>query len=239
MVVRKSANEAAAGDEQVSPAGELRSVACPKCAQLLETPVVTTLLPESDQLLELFAGTLNRPTCPHCGTQFVVDETLVYRDAENAFIAYLVAMPEDGDTSAIEQEIDCMATDISSSEGTERPTVRVAFSRSEFIEKIALHNDGYDDRLIEYTKLQVMKNLESEEINHRQHRLLFDFSNADPDIIAFIVFDRESNQPVSRMHVRRDDYDALVDEFTGSSQLMLELDMLFPSCYVTCDRLIG
>ena len=224
---------------QAAAAADPRSVACPKCGTVVDTSVVSTLLAGSDQLKALFAGTLNRPECPECGTLFLIDKPLVYRDTASAFIAYQVAMPEDGDTSAIEQEIDCMATDISSSEETERPTVRVTFTRSDFIEKIALRNDGYDDRLIEYAKFQLLKSLDSEELNHRRHRLLFDFSNQNPDIIAFIVFDRENNQPVSRVHVQHGDYDALLEEFTSSTQLMLELDALFPSCYVSCDRLIG
>jgi len=234
MPARKSMKTAPVADVT-----RARSVTCPKCGTVLDTVVTTTLLPGSPGFMALFAGTLNRPECLNCGTLFLIDEPLVYRDTASAFIAYQVAMPDDGDTSAIEQEIDCMATDISSHEETERPTVRVTFTRSDFIEKITLRNDGYDDRLIEYAKFQLLKTLASEELNHNRHRLLFDFSNQNPDIIAFIVFDRENNQPVSRVHVQHGDYDALLEEFTSSTQLMLELDALFPSCYVSCDRLIG
>lgn len=234
MPARKSTKKA-----PTATATNVRSVACPKCGTVLDTVVTTTLLPGSPDIKALFAGTLNRPECPHCGTLFLIDEPLVYRDTASAFIAYQVAMPDDGDTSAIEQEIDCMATDISSREETERPTVRATFTRSDFIEKIALRSAGYDDRLVEYAKFQLFKNIPEKQLNQNRHRLLFDFSNQDEDKIVFIVFDRELNKPVSQVHLPSSDYLALLDEFLNSPELMLELDALFPSCYVSCDRLIG
>jgi hypothetical protein len=215
------------------------SVVCPLCGETLRTLITTTLLPGSAALKDFFAGKLNCPQCPHCGGNFPVDVSLIYRDAESVFIAFLLELPEDGDTRALEQEVDCLATDISLKEETERPTVRLCFTRSELIEKIALRQSGYDDRLIEYAKFQLFKSIPEEKLNQNRHRLLFDYSNQDEDKLVFIVFDREENEPLSQVHVPSSDYQALRDEFLNSPELMLELDTLFASCYVSCERLMG
>jgi hypothetical protein len=85
----------------------------------------------------------------------------------------------------------------------------------------------------------LFKNLGEDKLNPSEHRLLIDFSNKDEDKLAFIIYDRETNQPISALHVPKAEFDSLVKEFTENEQLLAELDTLFPSCYVSVERLFG
>ena len=191
------------------------TVVCPHCGHRMSTQVTTVIRHDDAKALEaLFKGTLNRVRCAKCGHDFLVDTTLIYRDDENPFIVYYI--------DDVRFTYDA---------GT------VTFP--DFIEKISLRRLGLDDRLIEYAKHQLFSNLGDERLNSSAHRLLVDFSNKDADKLAFIVYDRETNRPISSLHVPMEEFNNLVKEFSVNDQLMNELDTLFPSCYVSVDRLFG
>ena len=46
----------------------------------------------------------------------LVETPLVYLDGQTSFIVYLLEPPEDGNTEALEREVDCMATEVFSRE---------------------------------------------------------------------------------------------------------------------------
>ena len=216
------------------------TVACPHCGHRISTQVTTVIRHDDTKALDaLFKGTLNRVRCPKCTHDFLVDTTLIYRDDENPFSVYYVDIPEDADLHTYEREIDVMATEAAMKENLDRPTVRLTVSLPDFIEKISLRRMGLDDRLIEYAKHQLFSNLGEDRLNSSAHRLLVDFSNKDESKLAFIVYDRETNRPISSLHVPMEEFNNLVKEFSVNDQLMNELDTLFPSCYVSVDRLFG
>ena len=51
---------------------ETEVLQCPHCHQEMSVELVSVLHPGDKELKELFAGTLNRPTCPKCGTPMVL-----------------------------------------------------------------------------------------------------------------------------------------------------------------------
>ena len=212
-------------------------VTCPKCGRKLQTEV-TTVIRENDETAwkALLSKTLNTCTCPDCGTKFMVERPLIYRDIAHPFIVYYVDAPDDGNRD-LEQQIDAMAEEISAQEGIDKPVVRLTLTIWDFIEKIFIWRMGYDDRLIEFAKQQLFRNTDLDKLSRTQHRLLLDFSNEDSDKLVFIVFDRETNAPVGRMHVPLEEFHKLTDEFQGNEQLMHELEILFPTCLVSVERL--
>jgi len=213
-------------------------IRCPQCATRFETGLVRVLHPTSPSLKRLFAGTLNRPTCPSCGTIFQIDvEQLIYKDPETPYILIQTTEPEESESEDLEQEIDCMGTETAYQEGLERPIVRLVFNREDFLEKIFLHNCGLDDRLIEYAKFQLFQNTGGTDLMRKQHRLLYDFSNSDDIKMQFIVFDRESAKPCAYLHLPMEDFLNMMNEFEQNENLQLELERIFPNCVVTVDRL--
>ena len=217
-----------------------KTVICPCCGHSMAKEITTVIRHDDHKTLEsLFRGTLNRVHCNKCKQDFNIPQTLTYRDDENPFIVYYIDIPDDADIHTYEREIDVMASDVAMKENLERPTVRLTVTLPDFIEKISLRRLGLDDRLVEYAKHMLFSNLGKDRLNSSMHRLLVDFSNKDQDKLAFIVYDRETNSPVSSLHVPMEEFTNLVREFSNNDQLMNELDTLFPSCYVSVDRLFG
>ncbi len=213
-------------------------VKCPKCGKEFRAEPVTAIIPDDGNLRKLLDGSLNKVKCAACGVEFALETPLTYRDKANSFIVFCLQPPEDGNTESIENDVDAMATDAAMNEGIARPTVRLTFSRPDFIEKIMLHNAGYDDRLIEFAKLQLFRSLDELQLSRSRHRLLFDFSKTDDQSLMFIVYDRDELKAVNAVQVPMDDFRSLEEELEKNADLQKELDAAFPGCYVSADRLL-
>ncbi|MBR0457602.1 MAG: hypothetical protein IJJ26_00035 [Victivallales bacterium] len=215
------------------------TVKCPKCGTAQEVELYTTLHAGDPAMNLLLRGTLNRPTCLACGTIFLVDKTITYSEDEPPFIVYQMSEPEDGAASQqLENEVDAMATDIFYKENLPRPTVRLTFDRPDFIEKIAIHKLGFDDRLIEYAKLQLYRTLEEPQLDRSQHKLMFDWSHCDDQNMFFLIFDKETLKPVNAIQVPMAEFHALEHALTTDENVLRELDAAFPGCHVSAERLL-
>ncbi len=213
-------------------------IQCPKCASRIKVAIIRVLHPGSPAMKKLLQGTLNCPKCSKCKTVFQVNvQQLIFKDPETAFMLVQTQLPDEDRIEDLEQEIDCLATDVAFQENLERPTVRLVFNREDFLEKISLHLRGLDDRLIEYAKFQLFQNTGGVSLLPEKHRLLYDFSNSDEIKMQFIVFDRESGKPWASLHLPMTDFQAMVAEFEKNDSLKLELERIFPNCVVHVDRL--
>lgn len=211
---------------------------CPNCQTKVTARLVTAVYPSDKHLANLLKGTLNRCRCAKCETEFRIDTPMTFTDREKGVIIYLHEPPEDGYTEEIEQEIDCQATEMFSQQNLPRPTIRVTFNHADFVEKICLHILGFDDRLIEFAKYQLLKNMPGDKLSVFQHKLLLDFSNTDNNKLIFLVFDRESKSPLTQVHIPFQDFQALTEEFADNPQMWQELETVFPNCYVSVDRIL-
>ena len=212
-------------------------VHCPKCGQGLTARHVDAVAYGTPDFQKLLAGTLNCCKCPSCGTVFHVSGQLIYRESDPPFILVQHEMPVDGDTEAIEKDVDVIVTTVAADHNQPRPVVRLVFCREDFLEKIFLHRDGHDDRMIEYVKYQLFQGGTDKLLSRRKYRLLYDFSAHDVDDLVFAVFDRETMKPVNCLKVPRLEYSRQCEEFDLNPDLQKQLDMLFPNCVVSVDRL--
>ena len=217
-----------------------KRVTCPKCGKKIMVDVISCIHENDESAWKaLLAHRLNTCVCPDCGTSFMVNEPLTYCDKNNPFIlTYINDDGEEENTFELEHWFDETADEMAEREGIEKPVVRLTTTIWDFIEKIFIWRMGLDDRLIEFAKQQLFRNTDLDKLSRSQHRLLLDFSATDGEKLVFLVFDRETNQPVGRMHVPMEEFRKLTDEFQGNNQLMNELNTLFPSCIVSVDRLI-
>ena len=222
-----------------SSVSENRIVHCPHCGADVSAKIVSVIVPEDEKAMAaLYAGSLNCPLCKACHNRFAVSSPLVYKDAEHALIITQMEAPVDGNTSELEMELDCLATDMAVEQGIARPTVRLTVNRPDFIEMVSLFRAGMDDRLIEYAKSQLFRNIDESRLSIRRHRLFYDFTNPDETKLVFLVYDKEAECNVTAVHVPMEDFRTLEKEFAESDELKLELDSLFPSCVVSVERLI-
>ncbi len=211
---------------------------CPKCGKDVECKVVEVLEPGDEALKKLFRSELNLQTCPFCKARFMASHTMVYKEKEPPYLVFLEQYPEDDDVEALEQQIDDIATDASNEGNSEKPEVRVVFSLPDFLEKIALRNAGLDDKLIEYAKLQLFRNMEEIQLSRSQHRLLYDFTHSNEDVLMFAVYDRNTNTPVNMLQVPMDEFHSLELALQADDEALAQLHAAFPGCYVSADRLL-
>lgn len=183
-------------------------------------------------------GALNRVQCPECESTFILDVPVLYRDDDDRFLVYLMPLDNRANWAAAENRM---------REITERlfddpsitPTCRLVFNRGDLIEKIALHERGLDDRVVEYVKYQLYRNpYWDEPIDPVRHRLLFDFSSAEKENLSFLIFDRESGEAIAGTHLPMEDYAEVQKTFLGNFKLQGEFSRLFPGYYVNVDRLL-
>ncbi len=208
---------------------------CPRCGGKMKLPAAVILRPETKALRELFAGTLNIFPCTACGVKFNLQVPLTFSDQGNACLIHCVETADAQKRAAAKKQLRKLAGEVAA--GLEPPDCRLTFSRRRFIEKIALHLQDLDDRVVEYVKYQMYRRPDGG-LDHVRQELLFDFSQEDTAKLAFIVFDRETGAAQSGVHIPMDVYDEMRDTLQRDDAMALELEQLFDEYEVTVDTLL-
>lgn len=217
----------------------VRVVECPRCDTPREVIPVTVLHPEDETLAELFAGRLNVVACAQCGASFALEVPVLFRDDETRHLVYFLPLEDparwqeaEGQMAALTQKV------FADVPGVDPPTCRLAFRRSDFVEKIAILLHGLDDRVVEYVKYQLFHHpTKAFGLDPVRQRLLFDFSQEDDENLAFLVFERETNQASARTHLPMETYREIAAMLLDNQALEEELSQLFPGAYVSVERL--
>lgn len=196
----------------------------------------TTVRPGESALDELFHGELNKAVCSHCGTEFLLQVPVVFRDDEGRYLVYCLPVDNKHADQQVEDQMESLTDEVFSEFDTEDvPDCRLTLNRRQFIEKIAIHLKGLDDRLIEYVKYQLYQ---KGEIDAVRSELLYDFSDNDPTRIQFLIFDRETGEASAGADLPREVYDELAETFLSDEGLAEEVEKLFPSYNVTVEKLL-
>ena len=145
---------------------------------------------------------------------------------------------EEDEAIALALQVDESASETAREAGLPRPAVRLVFNRPDFLEKIALHQQELDDRVVEFAKYQLF-NGGAEGLDPKRHRLLFDFAQKDGSCLGFLIYDRKSGRPIRVLQVPMKEFEALRDEIGANAALRQELDHCFPGCRVDVDILLN
>lgn len=141
---------------------------------------------DEDAIQMICDGIFFEHSCPNCGHRYQFVDSLIYYDREKkTMICYVDSVM---DLARVYQTLEDTAQEIKNL--FEEAVIRVATSQNEFREKIMLHRDGLDDRIIElmkYWALQVLRgeghNQEFEDIRcslSDEKKLCIDFIGSDP-----------------------------------------------------------
>ena len=207
-------------------------VRCPSCSSKTSCQPVTTIREGTNELNDLFVGALNKVKCTACSVEFLVDIPLIYRHDKRPFLAYYAPLtPEEQMQEAISQVEKLYQKNFEGLPNGDMPKCRITFSRKDFIEKIAIHQWEYDDRLIEYIKYQLFQHSTKGLDPHRMD-LLFDFSTSNNDHLSFLAFDRQTGQAVYSLKFLNSDYIHLVEHFLQNSEMEIRLNQLYRNYYV-------
>ena len=222
----------------MEPIPENPQVNCPQCGHQQDVHPVTVLAPGDEELHDLFEGQLNQVTCETCQTTFLLDVPIVYRDDEERFLIYYLPLDDRERRDQAEEHMARVTeTVFGRNEQEQAPDCRLVHTRRRFIEKIAIHEDGLDDRIIEYIKYQLY-NHPDKDVDAVRTQLFYDFTHADEHRIPFILFDRETGEPQASAHVPTSLYQELRQTFMTDAEMTEELNKLFPGTRVTVEKLL-
>ncbi len=218
---------------------QVRIIECPKCDAPQEVVPVTVLRPGDEALSALFAGQLNVVTCAHCSTAFTLNVPVLFRDDEGPCLIYFLPLEDASKWREAEEQMAELTRKVFAEEPElMAPTCRLTLRRSDFVEKIALHFRGLDDRVVEYVKYQLLHHPGGDfGLDPVRQRLLFDFSRDNDENLAFLVFERETNEATARTHLPMETYREVAEMLLGNEALNEELDQLFPGAYVSVERM--
>lgn len=176
------------------------TVTCPSCRREGEfTHYKTINITENPQLRSrIFDRSIFKYVCPHCGETITVSYDCVYIDTENK---YCVALMPDADAD----EIDGISA--------EDYTVRIVHSINSFIEKIALFEDGIDDRVCELCKLFLEESYE-EQNNAELMAAYYSGRDTENDNIHFFLIGDEAGNCETTLSMQS--YRNILEIFSGS-----------------------
>ena len=217
---------------------ENQTVKCPACSHQTPCRTVSTITKGTKELTALFGGDLNKTTCKSCFVEFLVEIPLIYRDDKARFLVYYSPLTRDDQLSEITQFMEKLDSQLFEGlSSQEKPICRLTLSRRDFIEKIAIRQHGYDDRLIEYIKYQLFQHSKKGLDPHRMD-LLFDFSNTNNKHLGFLAFDRTTKEAVYSLNFLHADYDHLGEYFLRKNEMEIRLNRLFKKYFVHVSSLL-
>jgi len=194
--------------------------------------------PHTADLEALLRGSLNRRECAACGQAFVLDAPVVFRDDETPCLIYFLPEADAGRRARAAGEMAGLAATAFAEAGNVPPVCRIAFTRRQFIEKVALHLRGLDDRLIEYIKYQMFRNPQ-QKVSAASSELFYDFSPGHSDRLSFLVFERGTGAATGVARLPLTVYDELAAGLAGDGALGKELGRLFPGPHVNVEDLLA
>ena len=209
---------------------------CPNCNFEISQEI-TTVINMGDQALEdLLNGYLNRVVCNQCATDFFYETPIIFKDEQNGYFIYFMPAPEGLPWTVAENNMQSVIEKAFEDMHGEEPELRLTLSKQAFIEKIAIHLNELDDKIVEYFKFQIFNTEAS--INPTSHELLYDFSSSNDEFIEFTVFDKKEKRPVSNNRAPMTIYNQFQELF-NSDNPPVQLEQLFRGYYVHTDVLFN
>mgnify|MGYP002631482499 CR=1 FL=1 len=210
---------------------------CPSCKGEFPFKPQTVLRPGSPEVTALLQGKLNRVQCPHCKYQYLHPEPLLFRDDAERYLVYYLPRQLFGELSEAQDKLSSLYESIFGElPEADQPRCRLTVARNQFIEKLVIHQHGLDDRLVEYVKYQLFQH--SPGLDAAKHDVLYDFQGSTPELIQFVVFERDNGQPQYALSFQRAAYEELRAYFLGSPEMEAELNDLFPPRFVHVEELV-
>ena len=186
---------------------------CPYCGREMTIRVYDSVNAQTDPDLResCISGDIFRHSCSKCGTDFMVQNNLVYTDSENKFVLWLSNEEVNGQLSQIAEAL-----------ARQGYRMRRCGTLREFTEKIQIFEDGIDDIAVELAKYDSF----IEYINNRQ---------GNPEDVTSVEY-QNTNDGVMKINVRCDDkglsflipYAMLEEEISAESDLFAVDETTFP-----------
>ncbi len=176
-------------------------ITCPACCteQVFRTCPVIDVQKDSELKEGIFNRDIFRFVCPECGEEILVAYNCTYIDRDNNFMVALIT--DDGEASV--ETSDC--------------TLRIVRTINEFVEKIALMEDGIDDRIVELYKIMLEDQFEEERQGVELLGIYYGGQDFEKKSLVFYII--TGNAENVRAILSFDTYEAIAKQFDESPEM--------------------
>ena len=171
------------------------TVCCPACLTEgdFNIPVFIDIEEDPDLKEDIFNRNIFKFTCPECGEEILVSYGLTYLDNDKNFMVTLIP-----DKEELTMDTTCYL-------------LRVVRSINEFVEKIALMEDGIDDRVVELYKIMLEDQFEEERQGSEILGIYYGGQNSGDKSLLFYII--TANSENCRASLSFDTYSAIEAQF--------------------------
>jgi len=171
-------------------------VSCPACLEESEFRICSfiDICKDPDLKESIFNRDIFRFSCSECSEEILVAYNCTYLDTDKNFMVALL------DTDSTDAAIE--AKDY---------TLRLVRSINEFVEKIALMEDGIDDRIIELYKIMLEDQFEEDRPGSEILGIFYAGQNPDDRSLMFYIITQNAENV--RAVLSFDTYEAIVKQF--------------------------
>ncbi len=174
------------------------TVNCPACFEDNSFKICSHIdISENPELKDqIFDRSLFKFSCPQCGEEILVSYDCIYTDSDKNFMVALVSNQEEATTLVADGY-----------------TLRVVRSINELVEKIALMEDGIDDRVIELYKIMLEDQFEEERSGSEILGIYYGGQNSEDKSLLFYII--TANAENCRATLSFETYNAITNQFSN------------------------
>ncbi len=180
----------------------IMNITCPACCteQHFKTCPSIDVNVEPELKESIFNRDIFRFICPECGEEILVAYNCTYIDRDNNFMVALIT--DESEKASI------TAADYN---------LRIVRSINEFVEKIALMEDGIDDRIVELYKIMLEDQFEEERQGTELLGIYYGGQDFEKKQLVFYII--TGNAENVRAILSFDTYEAIAKQFDESPEL--------------------
>ena len=184
------------------------TVNCPACFEDSSFKIYSAIdAARNPELKEkIFSREIFKFSCPLCGEEILVAYDCTYTDPEKKCVVALVSDMEQDSQSVLK---------------VEGHTLRIVSSINEFVEKIALWEDGIDDKVVELYKIMLEDQFEDERPGSKLLGIFYGGRNfEDNSLMFFIITENAEN---CRAMLSMQTYEAIAKQFSTSAEKFADI----------------
>ncbi len=176
-------------------------ISCPACLTEQSFNTCPSIDVQSDPEIKesIFNRDIFRFICPECGEEILVAYNCTYIDGDNSFMVALIT--EDGEANIV----------------ADGYTLRIVRSINELVEKIALMEDGIDDRIAELYKIMLEDQFEEERQGTELLGIYYGGQDFEKKQLVFYII--TGNAENVRAMLSFDTYEAIAKQFDTNPEM--------------------
>lgn len=182
-----------------------QSIKCPKCSQMSDITVWTsiTVKDSPDLKADLLKGKINIFRCPSCSHMGLMPSPMLYHDEDKRLMISFSPCSDPVLKEQLFENIERSSKESGELDKLEGYNLRFVTDYNELLEKILIFDNGLNDKPIEVLKLMILMQ-DVEKSDQRSCR----FGKLDNDVLEFMITDSIENQ-IYTSNVPKSSYDSV------------------------------